>query len=219
MGEREFKTFVNALKMMNYRGFTHLRVLGPQNSPDEPERIDEYLKTLAFDTFDLNLSAAPIVVTKDGANPVHIFWKGDIKVDDVRDLLSTKEMKHGIIIYSGKITSYGQNAIKSIRTEKKIETFHEDELQFSLVEHKDVPRHIICSNATKTQVSEKYKVDISVQSPQIPQIKSTDPVCKYLGAVKGQLLKIVRPSEAIPFVQTSENERKDLYDISYRVVV
>jgi len=106
-------------------------------------------------------------------------------------------------------------ALKPLKVQKIIiEVFSLKELQYNITRHKDVPKHIICSNVKKQEILEKY----SVGPHQLPIIKLTDPVCRYYNASKGQLVKIIRRSESIPTVTLADGTVKELYDISYRIV-
>lgn len=54
-----------------------------------------------------------------------------------------------------------------------------------------MPKHYIVSEEEKQKILEKYKI---TKLNQLPQIKSTDPVVKALGAKPGDLIKIIRKS-------------------------
>ncbi len=158
------------------------------------------------------------VVFCKGSKKIITFWIFQFGVSDVQKIfeqMEEQEVSHAVVIYGNKVTSTASKAIKQLVVQKKIiESFHENELQYNVTKSEWVPRHIICSKDKKEEILKMY----NVKKEEIPFIKSTDPVVKYLGAVRGQLIKIVRESESVEYVTTAK-EKKDLYDISYRIVV
>ncbi|MFC2174907.1 DNA-directed RNA polymerase subunit H [archaeon] len=59
-----------------------------------------------------------------------------------------------------------------------------------ILKHELVPKHEIVSDTGLEKVMKQY----NVTKDQLPQIKETDPVAQAIGAKKGQVLKITRPS-------------------------
>lgn len=151
---------------------------------------------------------------------IAVFWLESLGISDVQHVkmrMADLEVNHSIVIYNNKITSYAATALRSLKAQKIIiETFSEQEMQINITKHELQPRHIICSLATKKEMFAAYSVNPSM----IPQIKaSTDPVCRWYGAEKGQLIKIVRPSESIKSVVLPDGKVKEFFDIYYRSVV
>lgn len=72
-----------------------------------------------------------------------------------------------------------------------ITMFKEKELLFNVTKHKLVYKHRIITNDEK----EKLLRDKRIKEEQMPQILVSDPVAKYLGAKKGDVLEITRESE------------------------
>ncbi|HEX9863172.1 MAG TPA: DNA-directed RNA polymerase subunit H [Candidatus Bathyarchaeia archaeon] len=61
---------------------------------------------------------------------------------------------------------------------------------FDIFEHALVPMHEILGEKEKEQLLAQYKI----QPYQMPQIQSTDPAVKAIGAKPGDILRIIRKS-------------------------
>ena len=69
--------------------------------------------------------------------------------------------------------------------------FQETERLVNITHHVLVPSHTVLSDADKRALLTRYRV----RDSQLPRIQATDPVARYFGLAKGQVVRIVRPSE------------------------
>jgi len=197
-----WKSYVTVLEMLNERKF----------ETPKPETFEDFNKDRESMTF---------VVSKKTGMRVMVMWLastllGAGSVTTIVDEMKKHEVDHTIVVVQGKITSYAEAAMRNLRSQKLIiETFSEKELQYNVIKHELVPRHIICSKATKDNVLEQY----AVEKQNLQLIKSTDAICRFFGAQRGTLFKIVRPSETFPYFINEKGEKVELFDISYRLVV
>jgi DNA-directed RNA polymerase I, II, and III subunit RPABC1 len=69
--------------------------------------------------------------------------------------------------------------------------FQEQELLVNITHHVLVPPHTVLSDADKGALLARYRV----RDAQLPRIQFHDPVARYHGLARGQVVRIVRPSE------------------------
>jgi DNA-directed RNA polymerase subunit H len=101
-------------------------------------------------------------------------------------LLKEKKLERAIVITEGRFT----HAAKQGAKKKKVELLPKSFPVFEIFEHALVPKHEILDENEKSQLLAQYKI----QPYQMPQIKSTDPAVKAIGARPGDLLRVIRKS-------------------------
>ncbi len=143
------------------------------------------------------------VFTKiDPNNPDNVFrtyyeYNPDPKLnmDTIKNLVefmkSFNKINSGILISAGKLTQQAKLRIMEINTHIPVETFSIGELVVNITKHVLVPKHILLKPEEKDQLLKRYRIKPS----QLPKIFVTDPVAKYLGLKRGDVVKIVRFSE------------------------
>lgn len=139
---------------------------------------------------------------------IFIIWFPIITIDiaiHIEYLVANYHLKKFIVIYSDKITA----PVKNI-SNKNIQYFHIDELQYNPTHHEWVPQHVVCLKSELEDVLKTY----DITKANLPKISINDPQIKWLGCNTGTLIRITRPTmETMPMV----NDTK-LQEITYRIV-
>jgi DNA-directed RNA polymerase subunit H len=101
-------------------------------------------------------------------------------------VMKEKEIESAIVVTEGRYT----HAVKQGAKKKNVELLLKSFPVFDIFEHALVPMHEILGEKEKEQLLTQYKV----HPYQMPQVKSTDPAVKAIGAKPGDILKIIRKS-------------------------
>ena len=104
--------------------------------------------------------------------------------------ISTNNFHTGILITQASITPAALKIVPVVLP-SIIETFQEVDLLVNITRHELVPKHVLLSVEEKKRLLERYRLKES----QLPRIQTGDPVAKYLGLRRGQVVKIIRRSE------------------------
>lgn len=72
-----------------------------------------------------------------------------------------------------------------------LEYFQLKELIVNITKHELVPKHELLQDSEVSKLLERYRCKLS----QLPKILVSDPVAKYYGLRRGQVVKIIRKSE------------------------
>jgi DNA-directed RNA polymerases I, II, and III subunit RPABC1 len=207
---RIWKSRVIALEMVTDRGYDTSQV----EKYDDFTHFSEYYGDMNED--DIRTHMQLVVYRK--SKPLMLEWRKTCPVSVVSEIESTMregEIKDCILIFNTTITYRAASVIKSLRVNGVIiETFSEAELQFNVTKNEYVPKHIICSQETKNKVMKDY----NITNKDLPTISINDPPIKYLGAKRGNLIKIVRKSDTTPNVKI-DDQTKVLHSITYELVV
>lgn len=103
--------------------------------------------------------------------------------------LNEKGHFSGIYVTGASITSSALKAAANLPI--GIEVWPEQDLLVNITRHELVPKHILLAPEEKKALLERYRL----KETQLPRIRVEDPVSKYLGLRRGQVVKIIRKSE------------------------
>jgi len=166
--------------------------------------VEEKQKKMNFDEFKEkyeNKTINEIFYKKDDNNKeimrLYIEYFMDPKInakhfDDFLDNMNKIEGKSsGIIVVLANLTPQAKQKLIELNIKKPIQCFNINELMINVTEHADVPKHILIDEKEKKSLLEKYRIKES----QLPKILINDPVAKFYGLRKGDVVKIIRNSE------------------------
>ncbi|XP_058773401.1 DNA-directed RNA polymerases II and IV subunit 5A-like [Vicia villosa] len=105
----------------------------------------------------------------------------------IRERMESEGVERSILVSRSKPSE----ALKDLAPKHRIELFQEDELLVNVTEHELVPEHQVLTEAEKENLLETY----TVKETQLPRMFVTDPVARYYGLKRGQVVRIIRPSE------------------------
>lgn len=105
-------------------------------------------------------------------------------------ILSEKNYYTGVFVSQIQPTSAALKIIPSVLP-TVMEIFREDDLLVNISKHELVPKHILLSQEEKRGLLERYRL----KETQLPRIRVDDPMARYLGLRRSQVVKIIRKSE------------------------
>jgi len=111
---------------------------------------------------------------------------GIVAMNALYKVMKEKEIDRALVVTEGRYT----HAVKQGAKKKNVELLPKSFPVFDIFEHALVPRHEILTEKEQNQLLAKYKI----QPYQMPQVKSSDPAVKAIGAKPGDILRIIRKS-------------------------
>ncbi|KAL5348401.1 hypothetical protein V498_10155 [Pseudogymnoascus sp. VKM F-4517 (FW-2822)] len=106
-------------------------------------------------------------------------------------VLSQGNFHTGILVTHVHITPAAMKIVPAVASETRIECFLEQDLLVNITHHELVPKHVLLSKDERSKLLQRYRL----KDTQLPRIQVGDPVARYLGLRRGQVVKIIRTSE------------------------
>ncbi|KAH6895616.1 RNA polymerase [Thelonectria olida] len=116
---------------------------------------------------------------------------GVVQIRQFAKYVIENKYKTGIMVTHVPLSPAARKALISVESLAKIECFLEDDLLVNITHHELVPKHVLLSREEKTALLKRYRL----KETQLPRILQKDPVARYLGLKRGQVVKIIRNSE------------------------
>jgi len=133
----------------------------------------------------------------DSDNQIFVFFPKEAKVGvkkikDYAEKMKEADVKSAIIVVRTALTAFAKSALQEVFAPKfLIEQFQEQELLVNITEHNLVPSHEVLSQEEKETLLRRYRVN----ETQLPRIQHADPIARYYGLQRGEVVRITRPSQ------------------------
>ncbi|GAA5833747.1 hypothetical protein JCM3766R1_000086 [Sporobolomyces carnicolor] len=148
--------------------------------------------TNALDKAKINFAASK----EEPGQEIYVFYaeEASVGIKTMRkfiEILETQKISKGILIYKTSMTPSANKVITAMSGQFSIEAFQESELLVNITHHVLVPKHEVMTPEAKKQLLLRYRL----KDTQLPRIQMQDPVARYYGLKRGQVVKIIRSSE------------------------
>ncbi|GMT14809.1 hypothetical protein PFISCL1PPCAC_6106, partial [Pristionchus fissidentatus] len=132
----------------------------------------------------------------DPTDQMFVFFPDDTKIGiktikAICQQMQEQNITRAIIVVHTGMTPSAKQAIADMAPKYTLEHFLEAELMVNITEHELVPEHVVMTSDEKSELLARYKL----KDTQLPRIQMSDPVARYFGLKRGQVVKIIRPSE------------------------
>jgi len=125
---------------------------------------------------------------------VEFMTESQIGVKEIKrfvETCATNSFKAGIMVTQGALSPQARKVINATMQYTQIECFMQDDLLVNIMQHELVPIHVLLSKEEKMALLSRYRL----KETQLPRILQKDPVARYLGLKRGNVVKIIRNSE------------------------
>lgn len=109
--------------------------------------------------------------------------------------MNNNKVIHCIIIIKKAMTPFAKKSLAD-SSDLRIELFDQNELMVNITNTLYMSKHTILSNEQKAEILKKNKL----QDSQIPRTLASDPVIKYYGGKRGNLIKIETVDHDTPII-------------------
>lgn len=159
---------------------------------------------MTLDQFRANFGDNPdrneltiLVSSKDDQqNQLFVFFPDEPKVGmntvtKYAERMEAEAVSRAIVVVIAGMTPIAKRRMDAMRPKLIMEYFLEQELLVNITEHELVPLHTVLTEEEKKTLLARY----TLRDSQLPRMQITDPVARYFGLARGQVVKIQRESE------------------------
>ncbi|KAJ8530351.1 hypothetical protein ON010_g14562 [Phytophthora cinnamomi] len=185
---RLYRVRKTTVKMLHNRGYIV--------SENELVMTPEAFQTQFGDNPTREMMTILVEKIDDPSDNLFVFFPEDTKVGvkPIRNYcnrMKDENVTKAILVVQEGITPFARQALNEMAPRYKIEHFKETELLVDITEHTLVPVHRVLGRDEKAALLKRYRI----RDSQLPRMQVTDPIARYYGMTRGQVVKIIRPSE------------------------
>lgn len=196
-----FRVYSNVMECFKNRGYT---------IPDVITSEEELLSVVRLKD-EPEVNELDIILSKPNKRCL-IVWIKDEKIGvkhikKIYDRMEKENIHHSCMICKHAVTVFGKKALEEFNTtfsDKYIEYFEYSQMLVDITKHILVPKHIVLTPEEKQEWLTTFSIK---KESQLPKLHRTDAMARYYGLRKGDIVKIVRKSEA------------DTEYVMYRIVI
>lgn len=116
-------------------------------------------------------------------------------IDKFLKAAADNDYKHGVVIVAMSPPSANVLSVIKSHAKERVQFFHIRQLQFDITTHRMAMPHRIIEEDEKAAIFEEFKV--SSPETQLPWIDSQDAMVKWIGAIPGDIIEVIRHSDAV----------------------
>lgn len=190
--EQIFNVYCNVHEMLTDRKYNEL--VSGKCLLDFDLFKKEYVKTgtldkdaMSFVRMNTTKKKDPLFVSVFFTTEESIGIKYIIKVSE---RMIASKISHCILIYPKSLTASAKKYMEK-SSKLKIEAFAEEDLLVNITKHALMPLHQVLSSAEK----KRFLSDAHLTEYQLSRIQLSDPVARYYGMKRGDMVRIIRRSD------------------------
>jgi DNA-directed RNA polymerase subunit H (RpoH/RPB5) len=185
------EVLTNIVKMCNARGLIleknikkHLEDIKKMNDDDVYIfKLDKEIKSESTDKKNKDKFNNSQVVVKI----IHQKIQGITKMPIIKDFITQYSNTHKIFVFDG----ISDKAKSSLTELPNTEVFEEAFLMLNIIEHIDSPRYELLTEDEEKEVMDSYLL----KKKEMKKILTSDPIVFYFNLKRGNIIRIIRPSE------------------------
>ena len=144
----------------------------------------------------INKEEDQIVALKPDGNQIIVFLSDSLKfnVKNIQmyiSIMDEMQIFHAIIVYKETITAFTKKAIEQ-SLEMTFELFAVEDLQYNITKHILQPKFECLPTEESTNFKKQY-------GNRFPTLRRDDPISRFYGYNKGDVIKITRPNNYISY--------------------
>ncbi|KAJ8453048.1 hypothetical protein Cgig2_014811 [Carnegiea gigantea] len=186
------------MQMLNDRGYI---VADHELNMTKQRFIDKYGEHLKRDSLSIQKARR-----NDSSDQIFVFFPEEAKVGvktikNYANIMKSENVPRAILVVQQNLTPFAKTCISEMSSKFHLEVFQEAELLVNIKEHVLVPEHQLLTDEEKKTLLQRYTVKETQgevagrHTSGLPRIQMNDPIARYYGLKRGQVVKIIRPSE------------------------